>query len=457
LRKSLAVFTVVLLVMSLLSACTKTQTNTNDKQSSQSPEGTAKSSQSPETTAKGKEVKFEILHLMQETGKRKAIDEWLKTVGQKYLEATGNTVKWTVNSLVGTTYYDNMKMRLAAGDVPDMFWKGNDFIDGGYAAPLNDWDFVKQVKAKSKDTIKELTYPKDNNIYGIPFDRYAIGLLYNVKMLEKDGLKPPTTHSDLLKIMKHYEDNGKYAFVRAYATHFNRLVEFYTRFTPYMIKENPNFFTNIMSGKIVASSYDKWNNAWHKWGEVLTMNREDDMGNDEVVQNQRFANEQYPMIITGTWAISEITKFNPNLELGFTAVPMNDDANKQQIQMGHDGIFFVSKKVIGTDKEVIAKMLTDHIVSDEGINQWVTNALTPPALNFEIAGKINPLYKQLNEMLQNGQVNGSDGTLPLTGEFDTAINEFYSEFASMKDHSPAAVDAFIKKIDKKFAEIRSRQ
>ncbi|MFD0681184.1 MULTISPECIES: ABC transporter substrate-binding protein [unclassified Paenibacillus] len=88
-------------------------------------------------------------------------------------------------------------------------WIG-EYVKSGFLAPLD--DYVKEAGSKydaadmNPSAIKAFTV--DNKLYGLPnFEQMPL-LVYNKEMLQAEGLQPPQTWDDTLKVAKHFFDKG---------------------------------------------------------------------------------------------------------------------------------------------------------------------------------------------------------------------------------------------------------
>ena len=80
---------------------------------------------------------------------------------------------------------------------------------------------------------------------------------------------------------------------------------------------------------------------------------------------------EYPMCITGSWAIGDIRKNNPDGKFGFFTTPWSDQAEENTPPIGVDTAFMVSAQTKHPD-EVMKFM--EHLTSAEGVRQWYENA-----------------------------------------------------------------------------------
>lgn len=450
-KKVIALFLSLLLVTTFVGCQVTTSSSSSTPASTGGNSSSAGSSESAAPVADGEKIDFELMHLMQESTKKAGVDAWCESVNEQF----GGRVNFMNTSLTQSQYNTTIKTRLAAGDPPQMIWGRPatypEFIEAGHVLDLSDWDFVKSM---SEDNKKVASDPETGKVYSINFDKLCFMIFYNKDIFEKENLTPPETLDDLVAICKHFADQGKYAFVRGYQSpNETPLVEFNARIRWQLMTEDPTFFTDVMAGTRIPSSSPHWVNGWYSWAETLKFPREDDMGRDVDKMYQLFATGEYPMYGSGTWSIGEVKKYNPDIRIG--ALPFfSGEENKVCEQI--DGSMMVSAKVAGTPAEDVARALTDHIVSKEGVRQWVENARTLPATDDPVAGELETVFADIAQFHEKDQVVNTGYIKDFTGEFWTRWAELCTEFAAMNDYSDESIQNFIAKADEEFKALAAK-
>lgn len=88
---------------------------------------------------------------------------------------------------------------------------------------------------------------------------------------------------------------------------------------------------------------DKYREVAEKQLELLKYGHGDNFGKNYADGNRAFANGQGLMYIQGSWAISEIRKANPKVELGFFPLPTGNDEKAVKLVSGIDTLLAVSE------------------------------------------------------------------------------------------------------------------
>lgn len=100
--------------------------------------------------------------------------------------------------------------RISSGDIPVIF---SDFptqtqfkqkVANGYVQDLSDQDFLKNVN----ESALEMTKQEDGGYYALPYSRNYIGVYYNKKTFEDNGLEIPTTWEEFTAVCDKLKEAG---------------------------------------------------------------------------------------------------------------------------------------------------------------------------------------------------------------------------------------------------------
>ena len=225
----------------------------------------------------------------------------------------------------GEQFQEQMKNRFAAGEIPDiMIGKAQDV--SGYAMTGNLAPFSEQMTSLiRRDALQAVT--RDGVTFGIPFNAFYQGILYNQEIFERYRLPVPATREELRRNVEILEKND----ITPFAAHFEET--WYTA----------NIFMQLAIGEVFGENVD-WGDRFragdesfrtspamidclrsieyvleHSWTEVLTF--------DQTTSDERFARGQAAMYPTGSWSLQTIALVNPDLNLGIFPYPnRNGDA-----------------------------------------------------------------------------------------------------------------------------------
>ncbi|WP_261300587.1 ABC transporter substrate-binding protein [Paenibacillus andongensis] len=255
-----------------------------------------------------------------------------------------------------------LKTRLATGDVPDIFsiHAVNDIPDyykAGYLADLTSQPFA----AKLQDGIKPIV-SIDNKVVAVPMESLQWGYLYNKKIFNDLGLKPPSTLMEMKAVVQKLNDNKIKPFLLSY-------------------KESwiPQLFLPLAVGALVNTSHkdfiDKMNKSQGSFADVKEMfdiidlvnangtERAFEIGNDD--GSADFAAGKAAMWVQGPWNANSILKANDKMEFGVAPLPINDDPKASLINVSVSTSLAMTSN--GKNKEVALDML-NYILDDKDSN-----------------------------------------------------------------------------------------
>jgi multiple sugar transport system substrate-binding protein len=155
----------------------------------------------PEKIAGGRAVTFSITNMPPEsdTVKRKSWNEAVARFQKLYPNVTVEGLEYSYDP-------QTFPARIAAKQVPTMFQvyltDPRKYIDSGVAADITAVIDTNKLRDVYNDELIRLV-SKDNKVYGLPYNAYAMGIGYNIKLLKAAGFdKPPATWDELRTMAK---------------------------------------------------------------------------------------------------------------------------------------------------------------------------------------------------------------------------------------------------------------
>ena len=117
-------------------------------------------------------------------------------------------------------YKEKLVIAMSSGECPDMYttWSGgpmNEYIDSGYAQPLDDLYEKYGMKERFMEgALEQASY--NGQLYAIPVKNISIaGIYYNKALFEQCGVNVPTTVSELEAACDTFLSNGIIPFTLA--------------------------------------------------------------------------------------------------------------------------------------------------------------------------------------------------------------------------------------------------
>ncbi|MEK3721212.1 ABC transporter substrate-binding protein [Paenibacillus sp. FSL H8-0034] len=234
----------------------------------------------------------------------------------------------------GSAYENNMKVKMAANDLPDVFdthgWAQIRY--GEYLADLKDEPWAKQLT----DTIQNVVTDKAGKVYVLPISEAKDGIMYNVDMLKKYNLEPPQTFDDLITVAEKIkkESGGK-------TTPF-----FLSGIDESTIGTYFDYFANSLLISPASNSADallKNTFDWNKWNplpEKLLDIKNRGLINEDFLTAKRseipaaFAAEKVAFVLLAPSFVDAVNKIKPDMKVGLMPIPSMSADDKPNFSGG---------------------------------------------------------------------------------------------------------------------------
>lgn len=204
----------------------------------------------------------------------------------------------------------------------------------------------------------------DDKLYSVPLSINAGVVAYNKDIFEENNLEVPSTWDELIKAADTLKAADVTPFIFSNGDKENCSQKFHIMTAAVADdKWNPyDFYVGMYEGsgaKFADNDYSK------KAAERLYLLSDEYAQNDPMSTNydlsmQMFANGEGAMMITGTWAQSDIEKNNPEINMGMFALPTDDGVN-----MMISGIDPCIAAMTGTGKEEYAAKFLEFVSRTE--------------------------------------------------------------------------------------------
>jgi raffinose/stachyose/melibiose transport system substrate-binding protein len=101
----------------------------------------------------------------------------------------------------GTSYEDELRVRMGANNMPDLFdthgWAILRY--GEYTEDLGDMDWVEHFDSALEPILQD----EEGKVYAYPLNQAKDGVMYNENVLEEYGVEPPSTVDEFRVISGH--------------------------------------------------------------------------------------------------------------------------------------------------------------------------------------------------------------------------------------------------------------
>lgn len=215
------------------------------------------------------------------------------------------------------------------------------FMERGALSDLSDMPEADRVLPEVQELVGQYaTYPGRTSV--LPYSVMAASVIYNKAIFTEQGLEVPQTYDELIAVCDDLMAAG--------------ITPFYGTFKdPWTVAQG--WFDYTVGGEVdVADFYDKMNELGTDVGPASPVSFEktladpvdrmkvliDTYANADAASkgygdgNLAFAQGEAAMYLQGPWALGEIAKTSPDLELGTFPLPMTDDPDDLKVRVNID-------------------------------------------------------------------------------------------------------------------------
>ncbi len=371
--KRLTIFTLIVSIVMLFSACSTTTEVKDNKDADQ-----ATNAPTGEKSDSNEKVTLNIFQFKVE------IAEDLEQLAKEYEKENPNV---TVNVQTvggGADYGAALKAQFASGNEPDIF------NNGGFAEAqtwlnkledLSDQPWVDHVYSSAK-----IPMTVDGKIYGQPLNLEGYGFIYNKDLFDKAGITVlPKTLDELEQAVKQLNDAGITPFSIGYGEWW--VLGIHLLNIPFAQQSDADaFIQGLNTGTDKIPGNEKFEQFMELFDLTIQYGNKNPLTTDYNTQVTQFAAGQTAMMQQGNWTTNMIYEISPNIKMGFLPIPINNDAEAMdKLPVGVPNNWVVNKN--SANKEEAKKFLNWMVSSDVGKTYIVEKFKFIPAFdNIEAKG-----------------------------------------------------------------------
>jgi raffinose/stachyose/melibiose transport system substrate-binding protein len=268
------------------------------------------------------------------------------------------------------------------------------FMERGALSDLSDMPEAERIRPDVQDLVDQYaTYPGRTSV--LPYSVAAASVIYNEQIFADNGLEIPTTWDELISVCNTLQDAG---ITPIYSTYRE----------PWTVGQG--LFDYTVGGSIdVADFYEQMDELGTEVGPDSPVSFEKTLTEpvEKMVElagysnpdaesrgygdgNVAFANGEAAMYLQGPWALGEIAKTNPDLQLGTFPLPVTDDPNDRKVRVNLDLALWIPEASPEQDAaRVFVSYLMQKPVMDEYNAQFLAFGTTTdaaPATDERILG-----------------------------------------------------------------------
>lgn len=229
----------------------------------------------------------------------------------------------------GEDFYDRMRARLSSGDVPDIIIGKAQDVEGYAKAGI-----LSPVKVQNKDIFYEeavKTVESEGVLYGIPYNAWYQGVLYNKDIFEKYSVSVPQTKEDMEQVVQILEREG----ITPFAGHFleswktgnlfmQSMIENVFMHSPDWGQDFRNGIVNFSDSKEIQTCFEDISYIYHhSFSNALSLSQAD--------SDRLFDEGMAAMYPGGCWSLQFANQSKNHYNYGIFPYP-NSDGNSRLIR-----------------------------------------------------------------------------------------------------------------------------
>lgn len=392
--------------------------------------GSAESTAETKKTADGK-TEIELLSTKAEN------KDTLQKLVDSYNESQDKVViKLTQPADAGTV----LKTRMTKNDLPDMVSMGGDFNyaelqSAGVLADLSGEAFLDNINESYMEMLYALNKDQEAKCYGVPYATNASGVIYNKDIFEANGIAIPTTFTEFMAACETLKAAGVTPFELTFKDAWT-ILPVWNGMAPILQPEN--FYNDKKDGKSTfAGTHEA---VLENYLKIVEYAQADYMGTSYDDGNKKFAAGEAAMMTNGSWAIAEIKKANPDVNVDMFKLPASDDAEANKVTSGVDVLLGITTSCGDVEG---AKDFINFMVQKENAQLYADEQF---AFSAVVGVEQNaPTVAGVKADIEAGKVvDFSDHYYPSGYDISAVLSNFFLEKGNGKDTAQNIADTLAK-------------
>lgn len=261
-----------------------------------------------------------------------------------------------------------LKTRLTKNDLPDLMSIGGNATYGelARAGVLNDFadsDLAQSVQPAYIDMVSRLVGADEKGTFGLPFATNANAVIYNKQKFEELGLQVPKTWDEFVAALDKAKAAGEIPIYFTLKDAWTGLIS-WNSLAANIAGED--FAEQKNEGK--ASFVKNYDEVADKMATLTQYGHKDNMGVAYGDGNNAFASGKGVFYLQGNWAIPEILKANPDIQLGVFPMPVTNEPAQNKLVSGVDVVLTMNKDT--KHKEEAMKFL-EFMMNEETAKKYI--------------------------------------------------------------------------------------
>ena len=260
----------------------------------------------------------------------------------------------------------------------------SNFLDRGSLIDLSDLPEAKTIAPNVQALVNQFaSYKGQTNV--LPYSVTAAGCIYNKAIFDKYDIEIPTTWPELISVCKKLKSKGVTPLYTTFLDNWTLRQGIWDYVTGSNL-DVAAFFKALKGegGDVDASSEvsftKNFEDACEKIVELYSYSNKDAGSRGYNDGNAAFAAGKGAMYLQGPWAVGEVAKANPKLEMATFALPGSDEATKTKCRVNLDLALWIPHD---SPKQDAALQMMKYLLQPEVMNAYnaanrATSAIKDP-------------------------------------------------------------------------------
>ncbi len=366
---------------------------------------------SGKTTEKEEQIVLRVLagQSTSDAGVEDMIDEWLE---EHHPEVTleWECVDW------GDRFSAQIRGRIAAGDLPDLLiGKAQDVQ--AYAGSGNLGTFPESCSSQIDERALRSVLV-DGEVYGLPYNAWYQGVLYNKKLFRELGLTVPGTPREMEVLIKRLEEEG----ITPFASHFQESWNVANMTMQHMMNtvflKEPDWGDRFREGEVSFQGNEKIRHCFEENEKILQTSWEDALRLEQYESDSRFIQGEAAMYLTGSWSMQFVNQYGENMEFGIFPWPNEDGDAKLIRETNMTFMKSAETAYSGMIDSILQDLLADKVLAQEILDFTQSSSV----VKEPVEGLSNKLQGDIEWYESSGQVvDVTIGNVQLVWNFQNAV------------------------------------
>ncbi|MFC8190666.1 ABC transporter substrate-binding protein [Cellulomonas sp. NPDC057328] len=245
------------------------------------------------------------------------------------------------------------------------------YVERGALSDLGDMPEAARIRPELLPLVEvTATYPGRTSV--IPYSLMAAAVLYNRTIFAEHGLTPPTTWDEFLAVCDTLQAAGVTPVYSTFRDPWT-IAQGHFDYSVGGMLDTTEFFTELKAqGDDVGPDspvafQQQFREPVERMQQIVAYTNPDAASRGYGDGNLAFANGAAAMYLQGPWALTEIAKTNPDLDVGAFPLPVTDDPADRKVRVNVDLALWIPE---GSTKKEAAREFLSFLMQPEVIDTY---------------------------------------------------------------------------------------